>query len=672
MRVVLPASHRSEEGAELCTVPLRLNGLGHGTHGTTADEGTEGGRLPRLPMSINWKPGIMIDRKIFCEKCRGRRIGDTPHCLEHASEADFRSYLLSLPPHANLDLRATKIDADRFGEIKRHLNNEMGVIRFDDARFTGKADFFHVSCERAYYCRTHFLGLADFRHANVERIADFSDAQFIGEAQFGDATLNRAKFTGAQFSELASFDDTVFQGPPGSTRFDFTYFSRGVEFARVKFFQGVTFKKSLLIGTISFGDVKFYGEVNFTGAHFGDDVWFTGSTKFSHSASFEDAVFPAGAVFERVVFASDVIFASARFGDDVWLWPIAVAGSAVFRGAIFEGRALLDVAASEVWFDRSRFVLGGRARLRYAHVSLESATFAQPMLIAAVSETFRSPYIPDALLDEGEVEEKARQALGETDGSIVKLVSSRGIDGENLTISGLDLSVCLFASAHRLDGLRIEGCEFMRTPSTGSKKLYGKLWRWSSRQVLVEESHWRASQRLRNGWRTIEQHPPLTTAFPGGVSPRPVEEQSPETIAATYRALRKSEEDNKNEPGAADFYYGEMEMRRHADSTNFGERCILYAYWVISGYALRAWRVVVTLIAFVFVIALPLQHFGFAGKCLSYPETALYAMHSAIYLTSMDSIELTAWGQLMRISIRVAVPLLIALALLSIRNRVKR
>ena len=33
---------------------------------------------------------------------------------------------------------------------------------------------------------------------------------------------------------------------------------------------------------------------------------------------------------------------------------------------------------------------------------------------------------------------------------------------------------------------------------------------------------------------------------------------------ALYRALRKGREDVKDEPGAADFYYGEMEMRRLA------------------------------------------------------------------------------------------------------------
>ncbi|GAA2972981.1 hypothetical protein GCM10010446_66780 [Streptomyces enissocaesilis] len=42
-------------------------------------------------------------------------------------------------------------------------------------------------------------------------------------------------------------------------------------------------------------------------------------------------------------------------------------------------------------------------------------------------------------------------------------------------------------------------------------------------------------------------------------------------MAALYRQLRKSLEDGKNEPDAADFCYGECEMRRH-DSANGDQR----------------------------------------------------------------------------------------------------
>ncbi|MGW4781939.1 hypothetical protein ACWEPA_35475 [Streptomyces filamentosus] len=61
-------------------------------------------------------------------------------------------------------------------------------------------------------------------------------------------------------------------------------------------------------------------------------------------------------------------------------------------------------------------------------------------------------------------------------------------------------------------------------------------------------------------------------------------------MAALYRQLRKSLEDGKNEPDAADFYYGECEMRRHDLTRPRGERLLLKLYWALSGYGLRATR----------------------------------------------------------------------------------
>jgi hypothetical protein len=75
--------------------------------------------------------------------------------------------------------------------------------------------------------------------------------------------------------------------------------------------------------------------------------------------------------------------------------------------------------------------------------------------------------------------------------------------------------------------------------------------------------------------------PALIPAFS---PPRP--QLQPERLAALYRQLRKAQEDAKNEPGAADFYYGEMEMRRHATTAHPGERVLLFLYWLTSGYGL--------------------------------------------------------------------------------------
>jgi hypothetical protein len=66
----------------------------------------------------------------------------------------------------------------------------------------------------------------------------------------------------------------------------------------------------------------------------------------------------------------------------------------------------------------------------------------------------------------------------------------------------------------------------------------------------------------------------------------------PAAVAALYRQVRESLEDGKNEPGAADFYYGECEMRRHDTTRPLGERALLTAYWALSGYGLCAARAV--------------------------------------------------------------------------------
>jgi hypothetical protein len=106
--------------------------------------------------------------------------------------------------------------------------------------------------------------------------------------------------------------------------------------------------------------------------------------------------------------------------------------------------------------------------------------------------------------------------------------------------------------------------------------------------VIAEERTWR-SERLRSRRWVAPLWPDwLNDQRPGALEPG--------QIAGLYRALRKGREDIKDEPGAADFYYGEMEMRRHAGrlsarspegqsggaSRGRMERGILWAYWLVS------------------------------------------------------------------------------------------
>ncbi|MFF5652007.1 hypothetical protein ACFY8N_26810 [Streptomyces collinus] len=69
-----------------------------------------------------------------------------------------------------------------------------------------------------------------------------------------------------------------------------------------------------------------------------------------------------------------------------------------------------------------------------------------------------------------------------------------------------------------------------------------------------------------------------------------MEVHAPAALATVYRQLRKSFEQGKNEPDAADFYYGEMAMRRLDHPRPLNERLLIAAYWAISGYGLRVSR----------------------------------------------------------------------------------
>jgi hypothetical protein len=183
----------------------------------------------------------------------------------------------------------------------------------------------------------------------------------------------------------------------------------------------------------------------------------------------------------------------------------------------------------------------------------------------------------------------------------------------------------------------------------------------------------------------------------------PSNPHGPREVASVYRALRKGREDNKDEPGAADFYYGEMEMRRHDPTKPKAERLVLWLYWLTSGPALRAsralaWLLGVLVLATVLLAAVGLEQpvpvstvqatitgsppnqtirFQAPAAALANPPfgawvgtAAVVAVEGAVFRASEQ--QLTYVGRLIQATLRFVGPILLALAVLSIRGRVKR
>lgn len=214
-----------------------------------------------------------------------------------------------------------------------------------------------------------------------------------------------------------------------------------------------------------------------------------------------------------------------------------------------------------------------------------------------------------------------------------------------------------FAGAHNLDRIRLEGdVRFARAPAL----LAGR-----ARQAIAEEHALRASSRRRfrtRGWNSDA----CISPFHVGSGPLP-----PAYVATLYRALRKAREDTKDEPGAADFYYGEMEMRRMASPAASAERFLLTLYWLVSGYGLRASRALAALVVLVLAGGLLLDAHG-VPSAWTLGDSLLFSVKSTISLLRPPEARLTDVGEWIGVALRILGPLLFALVLLSLRGRVKR
>jgi hypothetical protein len=100
------------------------------------------------------------------------------------------------------------------------------------------------------------------------------------------------------------------------------------------------------------------------------------------------------------------------------------------------------------------------------------------------------------------------------------------------------------------------------------------------------------------------------------------------SLAARTRDHRRR---NSVHPSAADFYYGECEMRRHDPDTPMAERLVLWAYWLLSGYALRAWRALAALAMVVVLAGVMLAFWGFPDAALGFRPTAVDPGGALVY-----------------------------------------
>ncbi|WP_127935271.1 pentapeptide repeat-containing protein [Nonomuraea polychroma] len=445
--------------------------------------------------------------------------------------------------------------------------------------------------------------------------------------------------------------------------------------------SGPAFLSGMLVeGDISIRNLSFSGDVQcfYTVSNRSMDI---SDCRFLDRVDCEGLRVAHDLIWDGAIFQQNAIFDKAdMFGF--------IEGTAIFHGeasftrTIFRSPTTIRACVRGVDLRETRFEAGTTLLLRYATVDMSGAVLAGPTNLVALSRPFQGLF--------NEPLEESAQLAGDPR---VKLVDVNSVDTSSLTLTDIDLTHCRFAGAFNLDKLRLEGAWTFNNPP--SKRIGLTPFIWTKRKIIEEERQWRALHRhsrpLRSGWGDPPSH----------------EQDVPGLAALTtiYRQLRKGREDAKDEPGANDFYYGEMEMRRHSQEWRKAERWLLQAYWLLSGYGLRASRAFAWLGITMALTIILMMGFGLpqdpikqeaigtisdAGRRVTLeiekqapknPSGARFTskrlekainvtLNSAVFRSSGQ--DLTRAGTYIEMASRIVQPALLALGILAIRGRIKR
>ncbi|WP_240521903.1 pentapeptide repeat-containing protein [Amycolatopsis vastitatis] len=507
------------------------------------------------------------------DRCRGVQIDGFDRCLAHLDPTELNTFLSGLFPGADLDVRGTAFDSQLLRQLMQAVTTHSSSPPRAELR---RSDFRGATfAQGAGFGRANFAEGADFRGATFTQGGYFGGATFAEGAYFSGATFTQdAYFSGATFTKYTSFKDATFAQ---DSYFDHATFTKNISFSGATFTEDASFSGATFTKNADFEAATFTEGGYFNGATFTKTAFFRGAT-FTEDAYFNDATFTEGAYFGEATFTKKVSFSGATFSRCERLGPLTAEQLDVC-GTQFGVAVVVEAEAGEVSCQRARFSGGVELRVRHGRVDLAEVLFGAASSLG-----------PSASARATEAKVKSWREKNNAIDHRPVLTSLRGTDVSELALTDVDLRWCRFAGAHHLDKLRIEGDSPFPQPPRRVRAL-GR----PRRQVIFEEHPWRAQRMPKSGWLAS-----------GPFDTEQVEQVGPGRLAALYRSLRKALEDGKNEAGAGDFYFGEQEARRRAVGTSFVERAVLWAYWLISGYGQRASRAITALVGIVAVLAVVL------------------------------------------------------------------
>jgi len=438
-------------------------------------------------------------------------------------------------------------------------------------------------------------------------------------------------------------------------------------------FAPLDFRGSEFIGSCLLG-VHFAGDIDFSRCRFRGRTWFDGAvfpgnadfaySQFDQDASFNGARFDTDARFDWAVFSSYVTFGS-DFRSEVWFdratfksWvSVSVPkGKRVRFDDVHLSTVMLDsFAGNDRPPDRGTDARSGGPQARRPLVTFHGANFAE------IAEVRTSTDVDVSLT---RVVLRNSLSLSSWQGQM-RLVSLRSaaLEAPLVIGDGVDLGGCRMSHAIGLERLLIVEAD--------------PMWRTYRRRLVVADE----LESVRDADSVAL--PPIPPDVGGeGILPLKV---TAKTVEAVYRQLRTTLEATKAFSAAADFFYGEMEMRRLAAPRMSAERILLALYKLACGYGVRASRALATYVAVLLLTGAALRYgtswfVAESSKVTASPGLHLTDYWDCVAIAARNSVTFfggvsegwTAAGVALMFVVRLIGPAAFAFMLLALRSRVQR
>ncbi len=426
--------------------------------------------------------------------------------------------------------------------------------------------------------------------------------------------------------------------------YDFTHFIflGGVAFP-LKFPKSVIFRNALFYGEADFEDVGFERTADFLGARFEDTVDFRGA-RFLDAADFTSVTCECEADFGGVRFTGGADFRDATFVGKALFMEATFQGRTEFSHALFKARADFGCTIFEDW------------------ASFYGATFGHETYFGDATfqgdADFWGAIFQDTLRISAEAHEK-KGFLGE-----VSFGSVEFFKPEKVIFQKVDLSRFRFLETD-LRGVHFIDVNWNKEDNKGPNRVFDEV------------------------------SPSDNADLPG------VREFDHALIAQLYRRLRANYEENLRYSEAGDFYIGEMEMTRKAQTSIFKKLPLLF-YKAISNYGESYYRPLGWIA--VILLTFPLL-FMFAGiqpvsldsnnptgdvinykldfsssqsllptseKIGDYYTSFLYSMSVFSFIRDKKYTTIDNWGHTLFVLESILSPVTLAFFLLALRRRFKR